>query len=429
VLASFALLAACSREQERSPDDGGRKTVAARPDVAAGALARAAGLEPVAAPGDVSVPRVVGLEPSVARPINAALDERRRAALAEAAECRAAVGPGGGHYSLTTAVAYNDDGLLSLRFEGDSFCGGANGTPLRGAATFDLRTGKAVDVAAQTTLGREALATLALPHYTGGEACAAVLRDRALAPLGDVFLARDGLAVAYDVSIGAAEGCSLPPAVVPADVAARHVRASGPVARAWRRGPAAARRVPPVDDCGGDPSLQAYRARLNDAVRQKSVAGLRALVDPNVLIDFGGGVGRAAFEAHWRLDRPAESPLWSELRIVLGLGCRIIGAAAVAPSLGDLLPDDVDPFNTVVAIGGAPLRSAPREGSPIVVRLDWDLLVLADEDLSKAWLPIALPDGRRGFVRQADVRSPLDYRATFEKRPGGWTMTQFVSGD
>jgi hypothetical protein len=384
----------------------------------------------VAASGDVSIPRVAGIAPNAARLINAALDKRRQAALAEAATCRDAAGASGSHYAITTAVTYNDAGLLSLRFEGDSFCGGANGTPLRGAATFDLRTGEPIDVAAHLKLERESLAALALPFYSGGADCAVVLQDRNLAPLGDVFLTRDGLAVSYDVLVGAAEGCSLPPAVVPVNVAPQYIRSASPIARAWRpTSVAAKRRVPPVDDCGSDPSLQDYRARLSDAVRQQSVTDLSKLIDANILIDFGGGVGRAAFEEHWQLDRPAESQLWSELQAVLRLGCRIIGNTAVVPSLGDLLPDDADPFNTVVANKGAALRSKPQEDSPVVARLAWDVLTLADEDLSKPWLPITLRSGHRGFLRQADVRSPIDYRATLEKRASGWTMTRFVSGD
>jgi hypothetical protein len=37
--------------------------------------------------------------------------------------------------------------------------------------------------------------------------------------------------------------------------------------------------------------------------------------------------------------------------------------------------------------------------------------------------------GNKGFVLARDVRSPIDYRAYFEKHKGKWQMTVFVAGD
>ena len=38
-------------------------------------------------------------------------------------------------------------------------------------------------------------------------------------------------------------------------------------------------------------------------------------------------------------------------------------------------------------------------------------------------------DGREGWLRANELRSPLDYRAVAEKRKGKWMITAFVAGD
>jgi hypothetical protein len=37
--------------------------------------------------------------------------------------------------------------------------------------------------------------------------------------------------------------------------------------------------------------------------------------------------------------------------------------------------------------------------------------------------------GKKGFVKAEFVRSPIDYRAIFEKKGRNWKLTAFVAGD
>ena len=45
------------------------------------------------------------------------------------------------------------------------------------------------------------------------------------------------------------------------------------------------------------------------------------------------------------------------------------------------------------------------------------------------WQRIALPGGGTGYVTAPEFRSPIDYRARFEKRDGRWRMIVFIAGD
>ncbi len=150
----------------------------------------------------------------------------------------------------------------------------------------------------------------------------------------------------------------------------------------------------------------------------------------DIRVDFGGGAGREDFRRAWTLDRPETSELWRALGAALSLGCVPDGGTMWAPSLFRQLESEDDPTSVVVAVeAGAVLRAAPSEDGPVVARLDWDVLTWRSVDTPEDWLAVALADGRAGFVRRAEVRSMLDYRASFEKRNGRWRITAFIAGD
>jgi hypothetical protein len=189
--------------------------------------------------------------------------------------------------------------------------------------------------------------------------------------------------------------------------------------------------LPPVDTCAGDASLRAFRADLSQAVARKDKDRLLALVADDVLVDFGGGSGRADFARTWDLDRPETSLLWSELGEALRLGCVRDGAAAASPSLFRQLSDEADAFDKVVVTGAnVRLMAAPGPDGQVVANLPlWAVLKVRDWDGSGDWTPVTLADGRQGYVPSTSVRSPIDRRAIFGKRTGGWRMTGFVVGD
>jgi hypothetical protein len=194
------------------------------------------------------------------------------------------------------------------------------------------------------------------------------------------------------------------------------------------------RRVPPVDRCATSPSFVAFRTRLRAAVARRDGAWLLSIVAPDIQYSFGDSPGRAGFARAWGLDRPASSRIWREIGEVLRLGCdRAEGGEYWAPSLslaqGEM--DEGEGPATLLAVGpDAVLHAAPSDSSPVVARLEWDILTPRDgDDGGSTWIPVALGDGTRGYIRRSLVRSQGDYRAVFARRHGRWLMTAFVAGD
>jgi hypothetical protein len=236
-LAGLAL-AQCSEGQRPAaePENGAAPKAQAQAAPPAPAPARAgdsATLVPFA-DGDIAIPRVTGIDAGAARRIEAALERERARYRRWNGECRslAAEADAEGAVEVEAIAAYNAHRLLSLRLEGLAFCGGANGSPIHDAMTFDLRTGERIDVAAATGLPRDELAALARPFYPAGE-CAEPLGLAGGADFKTAYLDRGGLAVLYSFNSGATEACSLTPAVIPVETARARTRIDERVPGAW----------------------------------------------------------------------------------------------------------------------------------------------------------------------------------------------------
>jgi hypothetical protein len=190
----------------------------------------------------------------------------------------------------------------------------------------------------------------------------------------------------------------------------------------------AAVRLPPIDQCQGDSKFDEFRAALTGAVEKQDIDALLSLMADDVRVIFGGRYGKEQFRAYWRTAPSGSEGLWAELSEVLSLGCAIKGEARVFPSMF-AQTDDFDGFETWIARPGARLRRTPSLNGPIVARLSWDVLQLDGQWDGGAWIPVRWTGGRRGFVHQSAVRSPIDYRLVVNRRGEDWRVTAFVAGD
>lgn len=194
---------------------------------------------------------------------------------------------------------------------------------------------------------------------------------------------------------------------------------------------AAAQPLPRVDTAASQPDFLAFRAEMLSAIARRDSAALLAMVDPTVKISFGGDDGIARFSEMWRPDA-TDSRLWETLGTVLALGGTFTQPDTfTAPYVFAAWPDDVDAFEHAAIVGSTVrVRAAPSLESPPIVSLSYTIVELADRAaVTDEWVAVRLADGRTGFVARRYVRSPLDYRAIFQKAGDGWRLRAFVAGD
>ena len=189
-------------------------------------------------------------------------------------------------------------------------------------------------------------------------------------------------------------------------------------------------RLPPVEMCRGDAGFDVFRKELAAAVAAKDVAAIKRLSASDIRSSFGGDGGWAEFSSSWGLDtEPAKSKLWPQLDELFKLGCAPTQAGGrVFPSLFQASGEDTDPFELVVARPGSKLYRAPRAAEPVAT-LDWHSARQGDPGAESGWVQVTLFDGRKGWLREADVLSPLDYRLVAERRGGRWVIAALVAGD
>ncbi|MEO8027351.1 MAG: SH3 domain-containing protein [Bryobacteraceae bacterium] len=202
--------------------------------------------------------------------------------------------------------------------------------------------------------------------------------------------------------------------------------------------PPSSSKVLPVDQAKRDPSFAAFRDRLKQIVKERNTAGLRAVLDANISISFGGENGAAAFRKQWQLDKaPEQSPVWQTLESVLALGgawtqnSHGVLATFCAPYVYTQMPEDDSDSPALAAILGpnVPLRSAPKDNGGVIRRMSYSRVRLVEGEGEARWRKVQTLDRIEGFVLASEVRSAGDYRACFDQRIGAWKMTFLVNGD
>lgn len=188
----------------------------------------------------------------------------------------------------------------------------------------------------------------------------------------------------------------------------------------------AGQKLQPVDEAPRDPSLVAYRDQLLEAVRRRAADAVVSAADPNVRTSFGDGGGSKALR-----EMLAQPGMWDELEQVLTHGGTFLAgsddSAFWAPYVYSAWPESYDAFEWLaVTAKDVPLLESP-DGRAIAT-LSYDL-VKRDGQPEGGWQKVKTADDRTGFVETKFVRSPVGYRAGFNKTGTTWRMTAIVAGD
>jgi hypothetical protein len=184
-----------------------------------------------------------------------------------------------------------------------------------------------------------------------------------------------------------------------------------------------------------DADLDALVMTLAKAAAAKDFAPFEAAMTPTATASFGGDEGPAGFRRAYGVDQP-DSPFWSEWAKASALGGTFEESEIyVLPYTSSALPDDADPYSSLIAVGEkTALYDAPKADAKVIGDVTHQLLEQLDvepADLEKTGPDFVhvKADMGEGYVRIAEVRSPIDYRAIFEKIDGKWKLTAFVAGD
>jgi len=195
-------------------------------------------------------------------------------------------------------------------------------------------------------------------------------------------------------------------------------------------------RLCPKDEAASDSSFLSARRQMIDAVERKDEAKLLAMIDPAIRTSFGDEGGIEAFKRMWKPETDS-SLVWVELEEILENGGSFRGDGAErsfwAPFVYAAWPDSIDAFTHVAALRAhVPLRNSPADSAAVIAHVDWEILEWIQTErqgFDSKWIHVRTAQGTTGWVRESDVRSPIDYRAGFSRMNGEWRMSALVAGD
>ena len=200
--------------------------------------------------------------------------------------------------------------------------------------------------------------------------------------------------------------------------------------------PAKEAKLYPVDEAARVPSFFVFRARLLEALQQHDTAFIISALSPNIKNGFGGSDGVAEFKRGWKPERP-DSKFWKTMMGVLALGGSFEGDDSfTAPYTFSKFPDDFDAFEHGVIVGETVrVRKEPKLDGQVIGTLSFDIVKVTEWTPKQTggnkqeWISVSLADDAKGYVAKEFIRSPIDYRAIFEKKDGKWQLAALVSGD
>ena len=197
--------------------------------------------------------------------------------------------------------------------------------------------------------------------------------------------------------------------------------------------PAEELKLYPVDEAAEDAAFLAFRDDLLAAIRRRDLEAVAAVASEDIKLSFGGSYGRRTFR-EWLVedDLGLGISYWEELERAIGLGGVFEGPGSFCTPYVFCLDipdcDSCDPYETLIAVSDrAPVYGSPGRTSEVVATLSYSVVRTLDH--GHPWQRIALPGGGTGYVTAPEFRSPIDYRARFEKRDGRWRMIVFIAGD
>lgn len=193
--------------------------------------------------------------------------------------------------------------------------------------------------------------------------------------------------------------------------------------------------IAPVDASRNDPQLAGMLRVLVAAAEARDFSPFEKVLSPQAVANYGGDEGVDGFKRGYHIEDP-NSPFWDAFAEAVKLGGVFLqDDLYTTPYTSGDLPESADPYLTLVAIGPKTLLyGAPSDSAPVVADVTHQLLEQADieaDDLARTpegWVRVKA-DAGEGYVKQAEVRSPLDYRAVFQKTGEGWKLIAFVAGD
>ena len=199
------------------------------------------------------------------------------------------------------------------------------------------------------------------------------------------------------------------------------------------------RRLDPQDEAAQDASWADFKKQLLAAAQKRDREFVLGILDSNVRSGLDGARGPAEFRRQWGLESDT-TPFWEELATVLALPAAYhrpdkSQVELCVPYVAVRWPQDTEAFGGgAIIVDNAPVKSAPSAGAATMATLSFHIVEVTDWEVNdqaaqskQKWVRIRLKGGE-GYVREEQIRSPIEHAACFARTGNDWRLTGFGPG-
>ena len=185
----------------------------------------------------------------------------------------------------------------------------------------------------------------------------------------------------------------------------------------------------PVSKNYNDTSLTKFLNKLEDAIDKKDIVFIDSILDEEVHLSFGGFFGKYGFYKLWK-PKENDTKFWEEIKSCIELGGILEDNTYRAPYTFVNWPDEFDAFEYLTVIDkNVEVKESDIDSSKTLKTISYEIVKYIYEENNSLYTKVETQDGLIGYIKNQKVRSPIDYRAIFEKKNNDWKMVVFIAGD
>lgn len=192
---------------------------------------------------------------------------------------------------------------------------------------------------------------------------------------------------------------------------------------------------PPIDEGANNVQFAEFRANLMSAIQKKNYEWATSRISLTIKYSFGEDNGKKELLETWDRIPTARDEFFARLLDCLKLGGQFKKfdgkTLFIAPYVFSAWPDSYDSFTHLAVIRPhSSVHAKPDEQSEVVAEAGQSIVRHDYSELAEGWHFIEYAEDKWGWIRATDARSPIDYRAIFEKNAvGSYELVTLVAGD
>jgi hypothetical protein len=192
---------------------------------------------------------------------------------------------------------------------------------------------------------------------------------------------------------------------------------------------------PPIDEGGNDVQFAEFRRNLIGSIEKKSYEWAISRIAFDIKYSFGDNLGKRDLLKVWEVQPQLKVEFFAELLECLKLGGQFKKHDGktffVAPYVFSAWPEEYDAFeHQAVVTVGAKVFAKPDDSLDPIASLSQTIVRFDLSETAEGWHWIEHEPDKWAWVRDRDLRSPIDFRAHFLKNhQDSYVLQSFLAGD